>query len=188
MIVESPAKARSIGGFLGKGYTVMSSKGHVRDLPSYSLAVDVENEFEPTYRVLKDKRDVVSDLQDAADGADEIYLATDPDREGEAIAWHLVAAAKMPSTLVKRVVFHEITDSAIADAFSHPRDINMDLVNAQQARRIIDRLVGYKVSGLLRKKARKGLTAGRVQSIALRFVVEREKEIQAFCPGRILDN
>ena len=182
VIVESPAKARSIGGFLGKGYTVMSSKGHVRDLPSYSLAVDVENEFEPTYRVLKDKRDVVSDLQDAADGADEIYLATDPDREGEAIAWHLVAAAKMPSSLVKRVVFHEITDSAIADAFSHPRDINMDLVNAQQARRIIDRLVGYKVSGLLRKKARKGLTAGRVQSIALRFVVEREKEIQAFVP------
>lgn len=182
VIVESPAKARSIGGFLGNGYTVMSSKGHVRDLPSYSLSVDVENEFEPTYRVPKDKREVVKELKDAAERADEIYLATDPDREGEAIAWHLVAAAKMPSPLVKRVIFHEITDNAVAEAFAHPRAINMDLVNAQQARRIIDRLVGYKVSGLLRNKARRGLTAGRVQSIALRFVVEREKEIQAFVP------
>ena len=182
VIVESPAKARSIGGFLGKDYTVMSSKGHVRDLPSYSLAVDVENEFEPTYRVAKDKREVVKELKDAAQHADEIFLATDPDREGEAIAWHLVAAAKMPSPLVKRVIFHEITDNAVAEAFAHPRGINMDLVNAQQARRIIDRLVGYKVSGLLRQKARRGLTAGRVQSIALRLVVEREKEIQAFVP------
>lgn len=182
VIVESPAKARSIGGFLGQDYTVMSSKGHVRDLPSYALAVDVENEFEPTYRVPKDKRDVVKELKDAAQRADEIYLATDPDREGEAIAWHLVAAAKMPSPLVKRVIFHEITDNAVAEAFAHPRAINMDLVNAQQARRIIDRLVGYKVSGLLRQKARRGLTAGRVQSIALRLVVEREKEIQAFVP------
>lgn len=182
VIVESPAKARSIGGFLGNGFTVLSSKGHVRDLPSYSLAVDVENEFEPTYRVPKDKREVVNELKDAAQHAEEIYLATDPDREGEAIAWHLVAAADMPTPMVKRVIFHEITDNAVAEAFAHPRTINMDLVNAQQARRIIDRLVGYKVSGLLRQKARRGLTAGRVQSIALRFVVEREKEIQAFVP------
>ena len=182
VIVESPAKARSIGGFLGEGYTVMSSKGHVRDLPSYPLAVDVKNDFEPTYRVLKDKRDVVSDLKDAAFSADDIYLATDPDREGEAIAWHLIKAADMPDASVKRVVFHEITEGAVAEAFANPRGINMDLVNAQQARRIIDRLVGYKVTELLRRKARRGLTAGRVQSIALRLVVEREKAIQAFTP------
>ena len=182
VIVESPAKARSIGGFLGKDYTVMSSKGHVRDLPSYSLAVDVSNNFEPTYRVLKEKRDVVKELKQAAESAEEIYLAMDPDREGEAIAWHLIAAAKMPQSQVKRVIFHEITDNAVADAFAQPRSINLDLVNAQQARRIIDRLVGYKVSGLLRRKARRGLTAGRVQSIALRLVVEREREIQAFAP------
>ena len=126
-----------------------------------------------------DKRAVVKELKAAAEGADEIYLATDPDREGEAIAWHLVAAAEMPQPNIKRVVFHEITDSAVADAFSHPRQINMDLVNAQQARRILDRLVGYQVSQLLWSKVRGGLSAGRVQSIALRLVVEREKEIEA---------
>ena len=182
VIVESPAKARSIGGFLGKGYTVMSSKGHVRDLLKYALSVDVENEFEPKYSVPKDKRAVVKELKAAARNAKSIFLATDPDREGEAIAWHLVAAANMPPDSVKRVIFHEITDAAVAEAFAHPRHINMDLVNAQQARRIIDRLVGYKVSGILRYKARRGLTAGRVQSIALRLVVEREKEIEAFVP------
>ena len=182
VIVESPAKARSIGGFLGQGYTVMSSVGHVRDLSKYTLSVDVENAFEPKYTVPKDKRAVVKELKTAAQNAKEIFLATDPDREGEAIAWHLVAAAEMPPDSVKRVIFHEITDAAVAEAFSHPRSINMDLVNAQQARRIIDRLVGYKVSGLLRYKARRGLTAGRVQSIALRLVVEREKEIEAFAP------
>lgn len=182
VVVESPAKARSIGGFLGKGYTVMSSKGHVRDLLKSTLSVDVDNAFEPRYSVPKDKRLVVKELKAVARDADEIFLATDPDREGEAIAWHLVAAADMPAGNVKRVVFHEITDTAVAEAFSHPQNINMDLVNAQQARRIIDRLVGYKVSGLLRYKARRGLTAGRVQSIALRLVVEREKEIEAFVP------
>ena len=180
VIVESPAKARSIGGFLGDGYTVMSSKGHVRDLLKSRLSVDVEANFEPEYRVPNDKRAVVKELRAAADGADEIYLATDPDREGEAIAWHLVAAAEMPPSNVRRVVFHEITDGAVADAFAHPRDINMDLVNAQQARRILDRLVGYQVSQLLWSKVRNGLSAGRVQSIALRFVVEREQEISAF--------
>lgn len=182
VIVESPAKARSIGGFLGKDYAVMSSKGHVRDLLKSSLSVDVDNAFEPRYAVPKDKRLVVKELKAAAQNASEIFLATDPDREGEAIAWHLAAAASMPASSIKRVVFHEITDAAVADAFSHPRSINMDLVNAQQARRIIDRLVGYKVSSLLRYKARRGLTAGRVQSIALRLVVEREKEIEAFVP------
>lgn len=180
VIVESPAKARSIGGFLGKGYTVMSSKGHVRDLLRSQLSVQVENDFEPKYRVPNDKRDIVKELKAAAQGAEEIYLATDPDREGEAIAWHLVAAADMPSSGVKRVVFHEITDSAVADAFAHPRDINMDLVNAQQARRILDRLVGYNITELLWDKVRNRLSAGRVQSIALRLVVEREKEIEAF--------
>lgn len=182
VIVESPAKARSIGGYLGDGYTVMSSLGHVRDLLKSRLSVDVENAFEPEYRVPNDKRAIVKELKAAAEGADEIYLATDPDREGEAIAWHLVAAAEMPPADVKRVVFHEITDSAVADAFTQPRQINMDLVNAQQARRILDRLVGYQVSQLLWSKVRGGLSAGRVQSIALRLVVEREKEIDAHIP------
>ncbi len=182
VIVESPAKARSIGGFLGSGYTVLSSKGHVRDLLKSRLSVDVEANFEPEYRVPNDKRAVVKELRAAAEGADEIYLATDPDREGEAIAWHLVTAAEMPPANVRRVVFHEITDRAVAEAFADPRPINIDLVNAQQARRILDRLVGYQVSQLLWSKVRNGLSAGRVQSIALRLVVEREKEIEAFKP------
>lgn len=182
VIVESPAKARSIGGYLGDGYTVMSSLGHVRDLLKSRLSVDIERDFEPEYRVPNDKRPIVKELKAAAEGADEIYLATDPDREGEAIAWHLAAAAEMPQPQVKRVVFHEITDRAVAEAFSHPREINMDLVNAQQARRILDRLVGYQVSPLLWSKVRGGLSAGRVQSIALRLVVEREKEIESHLP------
>ncbi|MYD11057.1 MAG: type I DNA topoisomerase [Chloroflexi bacterium] len=182
VIVESPAKARSIGGFLGKGYTVLSSVGHVRDLLKSRLSVDVENDFEPEYRVPNEKRAVVKELKAAAEVAEEIYLATDPDREGEAIAWHLVAAAEMPTARIKRVVFHEITDGAVAEAFAHPRQINADLVNAQQARRILDRLVGYQVSQLLWSKVRNGLSAGRVQSIALRLVVEREDEIAAFKP------
>ena len=182
VIVESPAKARTIGGFLGKGYTVMSSVGHVRDLLKSRLSVDIENNFEPEYRVPNEKRATVKDLRAAAAGAEEIYLATDPDREGEAIAWHLVAAAEMPEAKIKRVVFHEITDSAVATAFSNPRDINMDLVDAQQARRILDRLVGYQVSPLLWKRVRSGLSAGRVQSIALRLVVEREHAIKGFVP------
>ena len=182
VVVESPAKARSIGGFLGKGYTVLSSVGHVRDLLKSRLSVDVENNFEPEYRVPNEKRAVVKELKAAAEVADEIYLATDPDREGEAIAWHLVAAAEMPAAQTKRVVFHEITDGAVAEAFAHPRQINADLVNAQQARRILDRLVGYQISQLLWSKVRNGLSAGRVQSIALRLVVEREDEIAAFKP------
>ncbi len=182
VIVESPAKARTIGGFLGKGYTVMSSVGHVRDLLKSRLSVDIENDFEPEYRVPNEKRATVKELRAAAAGAEEIFLATDPDREGEAIAWHLVAAAEMPEAKIKRVVFHEITDSAVATAFSNPRDINMDLVDAQQARRILDRLVGYQVSPLLWKKVRSGLSAGRVQSIALRLVVEREHAINSFVP------
>ena len=182
VIVESPAKARTIGGFLGKGYTVLSSVGHVRDLLRSRLSVDIDNEFEPEYRVPNEKRATVKELKAAAAGADEIFIATDPDREGEAIAWHLVAAAEMPTERIKRVVFHEITNGAVAEAFANPRDINMDLVDAQQARRILDRLVGYQVSPLLWAKVRSGLSAGRVQSIALRLVVEREKEISSFVP------
>ena len=182
VIVESPAKARSIGGYLGSGYTVMSSLGHIRDLLKSRLSVDVDNDFEPRYRVPNEKKSVFKELEAAAVGAEEIYLATDPDREGEAIAWHIVDEAEIPLEDAKRVVFHEITDGAVADAFSHPRRINMDLVNAQQARRILDRLVGFKVSELLWAKVRGGLSAGRVQSIALRLVVEREKEIEAHRP------
>jgi DNA topoisomerase-1 len=181
VIVESPAKARSVGSFLGKGYTVIASKGHVRDLLATQLSVDVTNDFEPKYRVPNEKRATVKEIKAAVESAKEIYLATDPDREGEAIAWHLMAAAEIPPT-AKRVVFHEITDSAVAHAFEQPRDINLSLVNAQQARRILDRLVGYGLSPLLWEKVQNYLSAGRVQSIALRMVVEREREIEQFVP------
>jgi DNA topoisomerase-1 len=180
VIVESPAKARSVGNFLGKGYTVKASKGHVRDLLVTQLSVDVNKDFEPKYRVPNDKRDTVSELKTAVDNAAEIYLATDPDREGEAIAWHLIAATDMDDKLAKRVVFHEITKSAVQDAFAHPRELDMNLVNAQQARRILDRLVGYNITELLWEKVRNQLSAGRVQSIAVRLVVDREREIEAF--------
>ncbi len=182
VIVESPAKARTIGRYLGKGYLVKASIGHVRDLLRSRMAVDVENDFKPTYRVPKEKRQVVKEIAQLAKKADEIYIATDPDREGEAIAWHLVEAAKLDPAKVRRVVFHEITKPAVQEAFAHPRDIDMNLVNAQQARRILDRLVGYSLSPLLWKKVRSRLSAGRVQSVALRLVVEREREIQAFVP------
>lgn len=179
VIVESPSKARSVGSFL-KGYTVIASKGHVRDLLSSQLSVDVENDFEPKYRVLNDKRETVKEIKEAVQSATVIYLATDPDREGEAIAWHLMAAADIPPENAKRVVFHEITESAVQHAFDNPRDIDMSLVNAQQARRILDRLVGYGISPLLWERVRSRLSAGRVQSVALRMVVEREREIEQF--------
>lgn len=182
VIVESPAKARTVGNFLGKGYTVKASKGHVRDLLVSQLSVDVENNFEPRYRVMNDKRDVVKELKGDVAGAEVVYLATDPDREGEAIAWHLIAAAGMDEDKIKRVVFHEITDSAVQEAFAHPRDINMEVVDAYQARRILDRLVGYNITELLWQKVRNQLTAGRVQSIAVRLVVDREREIESFVP------
>ncbi len=182
VIVESPAKARTVGRFLGKGYTVKASIGHVRDLLRSQLSVDVEHDFKPKYRVPNEKRPVVKEIKKLAQEAEEIYLATDPDREGEAIAWHLIEAAEMDPERVKRVVFHEITEPAIKEAFAHPRDIDMDLVNAQQARRILDRLVGYSLSPLLWRKVRGRLSAGRVQSVALRLVVEREREIESFVP------
>jgi DNA topoisomerase-1 len=180
VIVESPAKARTVGRFLGKGYTVRASVGHVRDLLRSQLSVDVENNFEPKYRVPNEKKEVVKELKHLAKKANEIYLATDPDREGEAISWHLMEAAQIEPGRTKRVVFHEITEPAVKDAFSHPRDINMDLVNAQQARRVLDRLVGYSISPILWEKVRSRLSAGRVQSVALRLIVEREQEIDEF--------
>jgi DNA topoisomerase-1 len=182
VVVESPAKARTVGRYLGKGYTVRASVGHVRDLLKSQLSVDVENNFTPKYRVPNEKKEVVKELKKLALKAEEIYLATDPDREGEAISWHLLEAAQIDPERAKRVVFHEITESAVKEAFSHPRPINMDLVDAQQARRVLDRLVGYSISPLLWEKVRGRLSAGRVQSVALRLIVDREREIDAFVP------
>ncbi len=180
VIVESPAKARTVGRFLGKDYTVKASVGHVRDLLRSQLSVDVDNGFRPKYRVPNEKRPVVKEIKALAQKAEEVYLATDLDREGEAIAWHLMESAEIDPEITKRVVFHEITRPAIAEAFAHPRQINMDLVNAQQGRRILDRLVGYCISPLLWRKVRSRLSAGRVQSVALRLIVEREREIENF--------
>ncbi len=182
VIVESPTKAKTVGRFLGKGYTVKASVGHIRDLLRSQLSVDVEHDFEPKYRIPNEKRAVVKELAGLAKQAAEIYLATDPDREGEAIAWHLSTVLNVPAQRLRRVVFHEITQTAIDEAFAHARDLDMDLINAQQARRILDRLVGYKLSPLLWDKVRSRLSAGRVQSVALRLIVEREREIQAFIP------
>lgn len=182
VIVESPAKAKTVGRFLGKGYTVRASVGHVRDLLKSQLSVDVDNDFAPKYRVPNEKKAVVKEIKQLAKKAEEIFLATDPDREGEAISWHLMEAAEIDPARTKRVVFHEITAPAVADAFSHPRDINMDLVDAQQARRILDRIVGYSISPILWEKVRGRLSAGRVQSVALRLIVDRERDIDDFKP------
>jgi len=182
VIVESPAKARTIGSFLGKDFKVHASVGHVRDLLRSQLSVDTENNFEPRYRVPNEKRKVVKELKAAASRAESVFLATDRDREGEAIAWHLLEAAEIEPERARRVVFHEITRDAIDKAFEDTRPIDMNLVNAQQARRILDRLVGYNLSPLLWTKVRGRLSAGRVQSVALRIVVDRENEIRAFVP------
>ncbi|NTU56234.1 MAG: DNA topoisomerase I, partial [Anaerolineales bacterium] len=172
VIVESPAKARTIGRYLGRGYTVRASVGHVRDLLKSQLSVDIENNFTPKYRVPNEKKEVIKELKKLAQKAEEVFLATDPDREGESISWHLMEAAEIEPERAKRVVFHEITEPAIKEAFNHPRHINMDLVDAQQARRILDRLVGYSISPILWEKVRGRLSAGRVQSVALRLIVE----------------
>ncbi len=182
VIVESPAKARTLSRILGSTYSLKASLGHIRDLPRSKLGVDVENGFMPTYVVPRDKSKVVRELKEAAKTASTIYLATDPDREGEAISWHLVQAMKANKVAYRRVVFHEITEEAIQQAFKHPRSIDMELVNAQQARRILDRLVGYKISPLLWRKVRRGLSAGRVQSVTVRIIVDREREIEKFVP------
>jgi DNA topoisomerase-1 len=183
VIVESPAKARTLSKILGKGYNLKASLGHIRDLPKSQMGVDVENDFLPRYVVPTDKKKLVTELKAAVGDASAVYLATDPDREGEAISWHLSEVINGQKAVpYRRVVFHEITEEAINEAFKHPREIDMHLVNAQQARRILDRLVGYKISPLLWRKVKRGLSAGRVQSVAVRIVVEREKEIQQFIP------
>ncbi len=180
VVVESPAKARTISRILGSHYDVKASIGHVRDLPKSALGVDVEKGFAPRYVVPREKSKTVREIREAAQQAGEVYLATDPDREGEAIAWHLLEAADLETLPHHRVVFHEITPHAVMEAFEHPRDIDMQLVDAQQARRVLDRLVGYRLSPFLWKKVRRGLSAGRVQSVALRLVAEREREIEGF--------
>ncbi len=180
VIVESPTKAKTIERYLGKGYKVLASRGHVRDLPKKELGVDVESNFEPRYEIIPESKKVVSDLKKAASSANEVYLATDYDREGEAIAWHIIEAAKIDPTKARRVTFTEITESAIQEAFRTPREIDSALVDAQQARRVLDRLVGYKLSPFLWSKVRRNLSAGRVQSVALRLIVDREREIQNF--------
>ncbi|NJY61859.1 type I DNA topoisomerase [Salinimicrobium sp. CDJ15-81-2] len=180
VIVESPAKAKTIEKFLGKDYTVASSFGHIADLPTKELGVDTEGDFTPKYIVSKDKREVVKKLKDLAKKADMVWLASDEDREGEAIAWHLAEELKLDKNKTKRIVFHEITKSAILKAIENPRDIDYNLVNAQQARRVLDRLVGYELSPVLWRKVKGGLSAGRVQSVSVRLIVEREREIQGF--------
>lgn len=182
VIVESPAKARTISRFLGPEFAVKASMGHVRDLPKSKLGVDVAQDFQPTYTILKEKLPVVKELRESVQRSRELILATDPDREGEAIAWHLIEATQAHDKPIRRIVFHEITEEAIREALAHPRGIDMRLVNAQQARRVLDRLVGYEISPLLWRKVKSGLSAGRVQSVALRLIVEREREIQAFVP------
>ena len=180
VIVESPAKAKTIQKYLGKGYDVIASMGHIRDLPKSKLGVDVENGFQPKYTDMKGKEDVIKKLKEHAKKCDHIYLATDPDREGEAISWHIAQMLHLDMDADDRVEFNEITRSGIQAGMSHPHKIDLDLVNAQQARRILDRLVGYKLSPFLWKKVRRGLSAGRVQSVAVRLVVDRENEIRAF--------
>src|SRR4029079_285942 len=184
VIVESPAKARTIERYLGSDYRVLASYGHVRDLPENpgkgKFGVDVEHGFAPEYVIAEDRRKQVDAIAKAAKAADTVYLATDLDREGEAIAWHVTEAAHVPEAKTRRVTFSEITQGAIRDAFANPRAIDTNLVDAQQARRIVDRLVGYTLSPLISRKVRSGLSAGRVQSVAVRLVVEREREIQAF--------
>src|SRR5512143_577219 len=183
VVVESPSKAKTINKYLGSGYKVVASVGHIKDLPKKGIGIDFENNFEPTYEVIPGKEKVIKELKAAAKDAQTIYVATDPDREGEAIGWHikeeLEGRGKSRKT-VRRVMFNEITKTAIQDSFKHSLDIDENLVNAQQARRLLDRIVGYQVSPLLWDKVRRGLSAGRVQSVALRLVVEREREIKAF--------
>jgi DNA topoisomerase I len=180
VIVESPAKAKTLGRYLGKDYTVKASMGHVIDLPVKELGVDLENDFNPTYQVIRGKSKIITELKKAAKSADEIYLAPDPDREGEAIAWHLAGVLPKDDKRIHRVMFNEITKTAVLEAMANPQELNRSLFEAQQARRILDRLVGYKISPLLWKRVRSGLSAGRVQSVAVRIVCEREEEIRRY--------
>ena len=182
VIVESPSKIKSIKKYLGNGFSVMASKGHIRDLPKSTLGVDVENNFKPQYLNMSDKKDVIKELKDAAKKSDAVYLATDPDREGEAISWHLATILGLDLNENNRVYFTEITKTGIENGMKEPKKIDLNLVDAQQARRVLDRIVGYKLSPFLWKKVKRGLSAGRVQSVALRLIVDREREIEAFVP------
>ena len=182
VIVESPAKAKTINKFLGSNYHVVASNGHVRDLPKSRLGIDVEDDYEPKYITIRGKGDILAMLRKEAKKADKIYLATDPDREGEAISWHLATALKLDEAHTNRITFNEITKNAVKTAIKHPRKIDMDLVDAQQARRMLDRMVGYRISPLLWAKVKRGLSAGRVQSVTLRIIADREEEIAAFIP------
>ena len=182
VIVESPSKAKTIQKYLGNEYEVMASMGHVRDLPKARLSVDVKDHFKPKYSIIKGKEKLVKELKEAAANADGVLLATDPDREGEAISWHLAYILGLDPDAQDRVTFNEITRTGVEEGMAHPRAIDLDLVNAQQARRILDRLVGYTLSPFLAKTIRRGLSAGRVQSVAVRMIVDREEEIRAFVP------
>ncbi|HIZ06394.1 MAG TPA: type I DNA topoisomerase [Candidatus Eubacterium avistercoris] len=182
VIVESPAKVKTIKKFLGKNYEVAASNGHVRDLPKSQMGIDIEHGYEPKYITIRGKGDILANLRKEVKKADKVYLATDPDREGEAISWHLSKALKLEDKDIHRITFNEITKNAVKESLKHPRDINMHLVDAQQARRVLDRMVGYKISPLLWAKVKRGLSAGRVQSVALRIICDREDEINAFIP------
>ena len=182
VIVESPAKAKTIGKYLGRGYKVTASMGHVRDLPASTLGIDVENGYTPKYITIKGKQKLVKELKAEAKKCDGVLLATDPDREGEAISWHLANILGLDPSAPNRVTFDEITKKGVKEGMAHPRAINIDLFNAQQARRELDRLVGYKLSPFLWKKVRRGLSAGRVQSVAVRLIRDRELEIENFKP------
>ncbi|WP_312046157.1 type IA DNA topoisomerase, partial [Anaerotignum sp.] len=183
VIVGSPAKATTIGKFLGSSYKIEASMGHIRDLPKSQLGIDVENDFEPKYITIRGKGDLLSKLRRDAKSADKVFLATDPDREGEAISWHLVHALNLAEDKdISRITFNEITKTAVKRSITEAREIDMDLVNAQQARRVLDRVVGYTISDLLWQKVKKGLSGGRVQSVALRIICDREEEILAFIP------
>jgi len=180
VIVESPAKAKTIEGYLGKDFVVKSSYGHVRDLPKKGINIDIENNFQPNYEVSSDKKKVVKELKDLSKKASTVWLATDEDREGEAISWHLLETLKLDQDKIKRITFNEITKSAVTNAIQNPREIDIDLVNAQQARRILDRIVGFELSPVLWKKIKPSLSAGRVQSVTVRLIVDRERDIQNF--------
>ena len=182
VIVESPAKAKTIGKYLGRSYTVKASMGHLRDLPKSKLGIDIEHDFEPDYKPIRGKESLIRELKEAAKESDTVYLATDPDREGEAISWHLKYLLDLNDQKARRVTFNEITKNVVQESIARPREIDQNLVDAQQARRVLDRIVGYELSPLLWKKVRRGLSAGRVQSVATRMVDEREKEIESFKP------
>ena len=182
VIVESPSKAKTIGKFLGSRYKVIASVGHVRDLPKSKLGIDIDNDFEPQYISIRGKGDIIKELKKEAKNASKVYLATDPDREGEAISWHLAKALKLEDKDIYRITFNEITKNAVKASIKNARKIDMNLVDAQQSRRVLDRMVGYRISPLLWAKIKRGLSAGRVQSVALRIICDREDEINSFIP------